>query len=169
MKWRIFRQVYVILTTARRKNLLPSVTASQCNVILKGFALKNLLPSETLYEISHTRSRWQKYHSEVLSTSESQPIKSRRFLTLDHRSRFGMTFEGTRSISAKASKSTRSLTPPMAGSWWHRDSLSGYRPRKRCHSERSASEMKNLLQSGNMGFLACARNDKEINNKQKTR
>ena len=36
----------VILTTARRKNLLPSVTASQCNVILKGFALKNLLPSE---------------------------------------------------------------------------------------------------------------------------
>ena len=32
----------VILTTARRKNLLPSVTASQCNVILKGFALKNL-------------------------------------------------------------------------------------------------------------------------------
>ena len=52
---------------------------------------------------------------------------------------------------------------------WHRDSLSGYRPRKRCHSERSASEMKNLLQSGNMGFLACARNDKEINNKQKTR
>ncbi|HCZ21288.1 MAG TPA: hypothetical protein DHU85_07150 [Porphyromonadaceae bacterium] len=32
----------VILTTAGRKNLLPSVTASQCNVILKGFALKNL-------------------------------------------------------------------------------------------------------------------------------
>ena len=36
----------VILTTAGRKNLLPSVTASQYNVILKGFALKNLLPSE---------------------------------------------------------------------------------------------------------------------------
>ncbi|HIT40272.1 MAG TPA: hypothetical protein IAD06_09610 [Candidatus Caccoplasma intestinavium] len=34
--------MYVIQTTARRKNLLPSVTASQCNVILKGFALKNL-------------------------------------------------------------------------------------------------------------------------------
>ena len=29
----------------------------QNDVILKGFALKNLLPSETLYEISHTRSR----------------------------------------------------------------------------------------------------------------
>ena len=60
MKWRIFRQVYVILTTARRKNLLPSVTASQCNVILKGFALKNLLPSETLYEISHFCSWWRR-------------------------------------------------------------------------------------------------------------
>ena len=69
--------------------------------------------ASTLYEISHMRSRWQKCHSEVLSTEESQPIKSRRFLTLDHRSRFGMTFEGTRSISAKASKSTRSLTPPV--------------------------------------------------------
>ena len=40
----------VILTTARRKNLLPSVTASQCNVILKGFALKNLLRNECYSE-----------------------------------------------------------------------------------------------------------------------
>ena len=40
----------VILTTVRRKNLLPSISIhpSRYNVILKGFALKNLHPNESI-------------------------------------------------------------------------------------------------------------------------
>ena len=83
MKWRIFRQVYVIQTTARRKNLLPSVTASQYNVILKGFALKNLLPSEHIvWDLSHAFEMtempfWGAKHRRI-STDKKQEIPHTR-------------------------------------------------------------------------------------------